>query len=172
MKNLKSILLLFVFLLTLSCSQDNKSDNKITQGAFPSVFIIKDTDIAIKKTIVSAGTNLNLGVKVGIQAGDVASVDLVGFYTKGSTVTKGYFKKNITNFPFDYSFNQTDIFNTFSNIKLPADIIVGNSMIITAEITLKNGNIIKIYNDNGTDAFGSGVKAAYPNYSLKYVVIN
>ena len=171
MKKIKFILTILSFMLVYSCSKDNKSDREITQGAIPKITKVAGSQTDISSTLISTNTPLNLAISIGVQTGFVASMDIVGYYKNAAgNVYKGYFKKGITTFPTVYNFSQTDIVNAFSNIVVPGDIVVGDVIDVSTEMTLNNGSIVRIFNNDGSLSIGSGIITAYPDSFQTYTV--
>lgn len=141
-----------------SCTDDGgKSKMDFEIGATPNIVKAPGTDSSINLVSVANGVKINLGVTVSIGQGDVASIDIVGFYKKTTTYEKAYLKKGITAFPTEFKFDQFDIMNAFTTVNTPSDFTLNSSLIVSAELTLKDGRVIKMYTDDGTPLFGADV---------------
>ena len=53
--------------------------------------------------------------------------------------------------------SQTDLINAFNSLNTPADFQLGNSLTVSTQLTLSDGRVIKIINDNGKDNYGGGI---------------
>lgn len=159
MKKIKIIFAIFALVLLMpSCTDDGgKSKVDFEIGATPNILKATSTDASINLLAVTNGTKVNLGVTVDIGRGDVASIDLVGFYKKSTTYEKAYLKKGITTFPTTFNFDQFAIMSAFKTASTPSDFTISSSLIISAEMTLKDGRVIKMYKDDGTPLFGQDV---------------
>lgn len=159
MKKAKLIIAsLFLVMFVASCEKDG-GDSVIsaTNGATPDIRKIATTDAFINLVAVNGNTPIDLGFTVDIGFGDVASADIKLFYFKGNDVYKGTYVTNITTFPATFNLSQDDIFDAFTELNGPADLGVGDALKITAELTLKNGTIVKILNDDGTPNYGADI---------------
>jgi hypothetical protein len=159
MKKIKLIFaILSVVVLMPSCTDDGgKSKVDFEIGATPNILKAAGTDPSINLLSVANGVKINLGVTVTVGQGDVVSIDLVGFYKKTTTYEKAYLLKGITTFPTTFKFDQFTIMNAFTTVNAPSDFTLNSSLIVTAEMTLKDGRIIKMYKDDGTPNFGADI---------------
>lgn len=157
MKNI-SLLLIAVGLMFASCTSDGGTSNEaLIEAAIPNITKISTTDQGLNVSALKAGQAINLGLNVNVAFGDVASMNLVGIYTKGSVVEKATLKSNLTTFPTVVNINQTDLYNAFTILNSASDVALTDNLVISADLTLKNGTVIKMYNDNGTVNYGSGI---------------
>lgn len=163
MKKIKLIFatLLLVFLIP-SCEKDGgNSKLEIQYGAVPNVQKIAGTDSSIDFDAVSKGENINLGFTVSVPIGEISSMDIVGFYTKvNGDFYKATLVSNVTTFPANFNISQTDLFNAFEELNSASDIELGDELTVTAQLKLKDGTIIKIINDDGTDNHSSYIGAS------------
>jgi hypothetical protein len=159
MKKIKLLLATFaIALLMPSCTDDGgKSKVDLAVGAVPNISKIATTDSFINLVKVAGGANINLGLTVSVAQGDVASMDIVGFYQRGTAVYKAIMKSNVTTFPATVNFTQNDIIAAFSQINSISDFKLGDKFIISANLTLKNGSVLKIFNDDGTSNHGADI---------------
>jgi hypothetical protein len=157
MKNI-SLLLITVGLMVASCTNDGGSSKEdLNEAAIPNITKIATTDQGLNVVALKAGQPINLGLNVGIGFGDVASMDLVGIYTKGTVVEKAILKPNLTTFPSIVNISQTDLYNAFNVLNSANDVGLKDNLIISADLTLKNGTVIKMYNASGSVNFGAGI---------------
>ncbi len=159
MKNIKLIFaLLAIVLLVPSCEDDGgKSKMDLEVGAAPNIVKATGTDASINLLAVANGVKINLGVTVTPGQGDIVSIDLVGFYKKTTTYEKAYLLKGITTFPTTFKFDQFTIMNAFTTVNAPSDFTLNSSLIVSAEMTLKDGRVLKMYADDGTPLFGADI---------------
>jgi hypothetical protein len=94
---------------------------------------------------------------VGVGYGNVASMDIVGIYTKGTVMEKAILKSNITTFPATVNINQTDLYNAFNILNSASDVGLKDNLVISADLKLKDGSVVKMYNTDGTTNYGSGI---------------
>jgi hypothetical protein len=159
MKKIKIILsTLAVFLLTLSCTNDGGSSNfNVLEGAAPNLKKISTTDQGLNLAALQKGEEIDIGLTLDIGSGEISSMDLIGYYTKNGVVSKGTLKTGITTFPSDVHINKSDLFNAFTVLNTASDVDILDQLIISAELTLKNGTILKMYSDTGKPLFGGDI---------------
>jgi hypothetical protein len=147
-------------LLKTSCENDG-GESQIgysSNGAVPNIQKASGSDSFIDLVSITSGSNINLVFTVDKAIGDINSMDVIGFYIKGDgTVFKATIAEDITTFPTNISINQTNLFSAFSELNTISDFEIGDQLKITAELTLKDGSIQKIINNDGTDNFSSNV---------------
>lgn len=160
MKNIKKIFaILTLLMLVLSCENDG-GDSKLDlkHGAVVDIQKQTNTDSFIDLTSVQNGNDFNLGITVDLAVGNISSMDLVGFYTKkDGTITKATLVPNIVTLPATISLKRKNIFDAFPNINNPQDFESGDKLIISADITLKDGSLVKLINDDGSNNFSSNI---------------
>ena len=159
MKKIKLIFaILAVVVLMPSCTDDGgKSKIDFETGAVPNILKATGTDDTMNLLAIANGTKINLGVTVAPGQGDIVSIDLVGFYKKSTTYEKAYFLKGITTFPTTFKLDQFTIMNAFATANSASDFTLTSSLIISAEMTLKDGRVLKMYNDDGTRLYGADI---------------
>lgn len=157
MKKIKLIFtLLAIILLVPSCTNDGGSSKlNLTEGGVPNIKKIASTDQGLNVVALRAGQNINLGLTVSVGRGDVASMDIVGIYTKGSVIEKATLKANITTFPATVNISQTDLYNAFTLLNSANDVALSDKLTISADLTLKNGTVIKMFTDKGVANYGA-----------------
>ena len=158
MKKIKSILLAFLIVtITLSCENDGgKSVRKFIIGATPNITKLSTSDQSINYIALQNDEDIDLGFTVAISNGNVASANVVGYYYSDSGVEKAVFASNITTFPSTFHLDQNDLYDAF-NINSAADIKITDKLIITTDLTLKDGRIVKMYTDDGVKNYGADV---------------
>jgi len=160
MKNIKKIFaILTLLMLALSCENDG-GDSKIDTkyGAVVDIQKQSNTDNFIDLLAVQAGGDFNIGFSVNLGIGEISSIDIVGFYIKANgTLDKATLFSNIVSLPKTFTLKHNDLYNAFDNVNTPADFESGDKLIISAEITLKNGTLLKIINDDASNNFSSNI---------------
>lgn len=153
--------------ISFSCENDGgTSVIDLSEGAVPNIKKIANTDKGINIVALKAGQNINIGLKVSVGTGDVESMNIIGVYTKGTVVEKATIKTNITGFPATVNISQIDLFNAFTILNSANDVDLTDKLIISADLKLKNGTIIKMFNDKGVANYGADVAN-----SLEYSVM-
>jgi hypothetical protein len=167
MKKVKFIIAsLFLIVFALSCEKDGGDSVVATEeSATPNIQKVDGTDGFIDLVAVNDGTPINIGFTVDKGFGNIVSADVVMFYFSGTNVYKAVFATDVTTFPTSFNFSQADIFAAFNEINDATDLAVGDVLKITAELTLADGRVIKILNDDGTANYGSDI-ANSPVYSV------
>ena len=156
------IVTLVVALLMPSCENDG-GDSKIktSKGALPNIQKISTTDAFIDLVAVQSGDAINLGFTVDLAIGDINSMDIMALYKKSDgTIYKAKLATGITTFPTTFNISQTDILNAFNELNSTGDFQIGDQLTITAELTLKDGRVQKIINDDGTNNFSPNIASS------------
>lgn len=156
---MKKFKLIFTFLaLSLamtSCENDGGESNlNLDAGAIPNVTKSATADAFIDLTAINNDEQIALSFTVDVAQGDVKSMDVIMFYKKSTAIYKAVLEANVTTFPKDYTISQTDIIDAFAEINSADDFAIGDKLIVTAELTLKNGTVIMIYKNDGTTNLG------------------
>ncbi|OYQ43194.1 hypothetical protein [Flavobacterium aurantiibacter] len=160
---MKKIQLFFLALstaLTLSGCETDGGDSKLNliEAAVPDITINDTSDEIINLVAVTNGGDINLSLTLDKGFGKVSSMDVVLFYYKSDgSVFRSVLQSGITEFPATVSITKNSIFDAFEQINVPADFEVGDELLITADLTLPNGTVIKMYNDDGSRNFGANV---------------
>lgn len=159
MKNIKLIFaLLAIVLLVPSCEDDGgKSKMDFGIGAVPNITKVPTLDGFIDLVKLNEGKTITIGSTINLAQGDVVSMDIVGFYKKGTAVYKATLKPNVTTFPTTLTFTQNDLITAFAELNSVSDFALGDQFTVTAILTLKDGSSIKIINDNGTANYGQDI---------------
>lgn len=157
---MKKISLLFIALglIFVSCSKDGgESKEDLNEGAIPNITKISTTDQGLNVVALNAGQGINLGLNIGIGFGNVASMDIVGIYSKGAVLEKAILKTNLATFPTTVNITQTDLYNAFNILNSASDVGLKDNLVISADLKMKDGTVVKMYNANGTPNYGSGI---------------
>ncbi|WP_162126321.1 hypothetical protein [Flavobacterium phycosphaerae] len=159
MKKLKLILAsLFLVVFVTSCDKDGGDSVIATDnGGAPNIKKVATADQSINLAALNNGDDINLSFTVDIARGDVASMDIVGIYKQGTTVQKAVLKAGVTTFPSTITLTKTDLFSAFDAIPTAGDITVSDKLIISADVTLKDGRVYKLFTDDGTPRFGADI---------------
>lgn len=160
MKKIQYILTILCLLIIFPCCENDGGNSKISteNGALPNIQKLKNTDAFIDILSIQSGGDFNLGFSVDLAIGKITSMDIVAFYTKvDGTLTKATIATNIVSLPATFTLNKDDLFDAFNNLNTADDISTGDKLTISAEITLKDGTVLKVINDNGTNNFSSNI---------------
>ncbi|MCI9843808.1 hypothetical protein [Flavobacterium pectinovorum] len=156
MKNIKILFtsLLFVF-IAVSCENDGgDSVLNLTEGTAPDIRKDATTDQGVNIIALQNGQDINLGLNLEIGTGNVASMDVVAFFTQSGVLKKAVLQTGITTFPAKLTYKKADLvkaFPTFTSFGL------NDKLLITTEITQKNGTVTKMYSDAGAPLFGADI---------------
>lgn len=144
--------------ISFSCENDGgTSVINFTEGAVPNIKKIANTDQGLNIVALKAGQNINIGLTVSVGTGDVVSMDIIGVYTKGTVVEKGILKANVTGFPATVNITQTDLYKAFNLLNSANDVDLTDKLVISADLTLKNGTVVKMFTDKGIANYGADV---------------
>ncbi|AWA28716.1 hypothetical protein HYN48_00665 [Flavobacterium magnum] len=176
MKKIKLILtLLAVTLLVPSCENDGGDSVIETQkGTVPDIQKVADSEQSINFIRINDGGDVNLNFSVGLGLGqeEFQSLDVVLFYLKGDgTVNRFVLDSGVTSLPKTYSLKLADIFAAFPDVNSVADITTQDQLLVSTDITLKDGTVIKMTNDDGTANYGQNIaNSAYYSVIQTYDV--
>ncbi len=160
MKKIKLILkVLAISLLIPSCENDG-GDSKLDLGigAVPDINKIATTDSFINLSAINENTTIDLGFTVDVGQGEVSSINVIAFYVKKSgEVYRAVVANNQTAFPATFNLNQNDLLDAFEELNSSSDFEIGDKLIVTADMVLKNGKIINILNDDASTNYGQDI---------------
>lgn len=144
-----------VSLAFLACENDG-GDSKLNLevGAIPNITKSETADAFIDLIAINNNEPISLSFTVDVAQGDVKSLDVIMFYKKPTAIYKAVLATNVTDFPKEYTISQSDIISAFAEINSADDFEIGDKLIITAELTLMNGKVIVIYNNDGSTNVG------------------
>lgn len=158
MKKISLLLIATFGIFISSCTKDGgESKVDLNEGAIPNITKISTTDQGLNVVALNSGLGINLGLNVGVGFGNVASMDIIGIYTKGAVVEKAILKTNLTTFPATVNITQTDLYNAFNILNSASDVGLTDNLVVSADLKLKDGRSVKMYNSNGTVNYGSGI---------------
>lgn len=159
MKKIKILFAIFAAAMLMpSCTNDGGTSTiDLKVGAVPNVTKNATTDSFINLISLSNGGSFNLGLTVAVPQGEVSSMDIVGFYTKGETVYRAIMKANVTTFPATLNFTTNDLIAAFTVLNSKSDFGLGDEFTVSAILTLKDGTIVNIINNDGTPNYGSDI---------------
>jgi len=158
MKNIKLIFAsLVAAAMVLSCNDDGGDSVRAVQyGAVPNIKKVEGTDAIIDLVEVQAGNDFALSFTVDRGFGDPASMDIVAFYIKtDGTAEKAILAANVTTFPTTINVTKATLVNAYESLAGDADFELGDQLKISADVTLKDGTVIKLLKD-GTGAQNYG----------------
>lgn len=160
MKKIQHIITILCLLFLLPCCENDGGDSKIStqKGALPNIQKLENSDSFIDLVAVQNNQEINLGFSVDLAIGKISSMDIIGLYIKSDgTIIKATLASNITSFPVSFNLNRNDLYDAFENLNSSEDFATGDQLIISADITLKDGTVLKIMNDDGTNNFSSNI---------------
>lgn len=180
MKNIKYILTILSVVFTMfSCERDDlATELNLTATAVPNITKLP-APIAqsISRAAIAAG-NVTFGIKVERGLGEVKSMDIIGFYTYGPTTARVttapvVLRSGITTYPQNFEFNQFDLITAFPYLTSISSFVTGDVLTITANLTMNDGRVVKMLNDDGTNNYSSEINTAVL-YKAKqiYSVVN
>lgn len=160
MKKIQHIITILCLLFLLPCCENDGGDSKIStqKGALPNIQKLTDSDSFIDLVAVQNNQEINLGFSVDLAIGKISSMNIIGLYIKSDgTIIKATLAENITTFPVTFNLSRNDLYDAFENLNTSEDFATGDQLIISADITLKDGTVLKIMNDDGTNNFSSNI---------------
>jgi hypothetical protein len=169
---MKKIKLIFASLLmaatVLSCDDDGgTSKNNVDQGGVPDIQKIETSDSFINLNNLLNGEDFSIGVTVDVGLGDVVSIDLIGFYIKANGDTeRTVLAQGITTFPSTFTFTNESLIAAFTSLNSDTDFELGDQLIITGNVTLGNGTVLKLLTDEGEQNFGTYLDPSQAPYSV------
>jgi hypothetical protein len=156
MKNIKLIFTSMLFLLlAFSCDDDGGTSNiGAVEGATPNIRKITTTDQGINIVALQNGGDINLGLTLGIATGDISSMDVVAFFTKSGVISKATLQTNVTTYPAQLKYTKADLIKAFPTF---ASFGLNDKLVISADVKLKDGTVLKMFSDNGQTYYGADV---------------
>lgn len=168
MKKIKLIFVsLFAVALMLSCDDDGGDSKIITEaGAVPDITKSETNDAILDLLKIQDGEDVTLGFSIEMAQGKISSLDIVSFYIKGDgTAEKVVLATNVTTFPTSMTLTKQQLIDKFTILTGDADFVLGDELIVSADLTLANGTIAKLHNDDGTQNYGQDI-ANSPIYTV------
>lgn len=156
MKNIKILFTSLLFtVIAISCDNDGgTSVINVTEGAIPDLRKESTTDQGINIIALQNNEDINLGLNLKIATGQVASMNVVGYFTQSGVVKKAVIQSNVSSFPAKLSYKTADLVKAFPTFK---SFGLNDKLIISADLTLTNGTVIKTFNDDGTPNYGADI---------------
>lgn len=156
MKNIKILFTSLLFtVIAVSCDNDGgTSVINVTEGAIPDLRKEPSTDQGINIIALQNNEDINLGLNLKVATGQVASMNVVGYYTQSGVVKKAVIQSNVSSFPAKLSYKTADLVKAFPTFK---SFGLNDKLIISADLTLTNGTVIKTFNDDGTPNYGADI---------------
>ena len=160
MKKIKYLATALILSLTMvtSCTDDGGTSNQnfITGGA-PNVQKTAGTEQSLNFDALSTGGSIKIGVTLSVARGDIASMNVVGYYYKGAAVEKGILTTGLTTFPTSVTYTEADLYKAFSFLTSPSDFSIADKLKISADITLKDGTVLSMFDDKGVPLYGADI---------------
>ncbi|GIZ07374.1 hypothetical protein [Flavobacterium sp. UMI-01] len=162
MKNIKALFKFILLSMLLIACENDGGDSKLAfdTGAVPNIQKTQTSDSFINLVELNNDQTIKLELNIDIALGAIEAMDIVGFYTDATTTYKAILKTDQTTFPFTLSLTAEDLINAFPNLSSRDDFKIGDKLIISANVKLKDGRIYKIYDDNGEPNFSQDVANA------------
>ncbi|PJJ10867.1 hypothetical protein CLU83_4342 [Flavobacterium sp. 1] len=160
MKKIKyiAVTLILALMMITSCTDDGGSSvTEFIEGAVPNVVKTPGTDASLNYAALKSGGSIKIGVTMSVARGDVASMNIVGYYTKGTVVEKAVLTTGVTTFPANVTYTEADLYKAFTILNTSNDFGITDNLVISADITLKNGTVINMFTDKGVKKFGADI---------------
>lgn len=168
MKKIKLIFVsLFAAAMMLSCDDDG-GDSKLNleSAAVPDITKSETNDAILDLLKIQDGEDITIGFSIEMAQGKISSLDIVSFYVKGDgSAEKVVLATNVTTFPTSMTLTKQQLIDKFTVLTGDADFELGDELIVSADLTLENGTIVKLRNDNGSQNYGQDI-ANSPLYSV------
>lgn len=149
---------MMIALIATSCNDDGGDSNLNTNpGATPNITKDATKDGFIDLIAIENAGEANIGFTIDKGHGDIASMDIILYYISGTSVNRTLLEANVSTFPKTYSLTQNDLIEAFDNLNSAADFKLADQVVVTADITLTNGTILKMYSDDFKRNFGTDV---------------
>ena len=167
MKKLKLIFIpIIAFTLLLSCEDDGgHSKLDLQVGGLPNIVKIETTDAFINLNELQNGNDIAISYTVSVGQGDVASMDVIGVYVKGTTSERVVLAPNVTTFPTTYTLTKDNLISAFNVLNSVDDFGLGDQLKISAIVTLTNGDVFELYDTTGKQNYGQDI-ANSPLYKV------
>jgi hypothetical protein len=159
MKKIKLIFTTMILaLIAVSCENDGGSSKlDLIEGAVPNIRKIATSDQGLNLVALQSGDDIDLGLTFDQAFGELSSLDVVAYYTKNGVTERAVLKTNVTTFPSTINFNQNDLINAFTALNTAADFGLTDRLLITADLTLKNGSLVRLYDEKGVALYGTDI---------------
>lgn len=160
MKKIKFLLLIAAIAgLSYSCEDDGgTSVVELDEGAVPNMAKSTTTEAFFDLVKIQNGENVNISFSADIAQGNPTSVDIVAIYTTSLTgdVYSATLFSNVT-LPQDFDLSIEDIVNAFPELNSVDDVLLADVIDITARLTMPNGSVLNILNDDGKLNTGTNI---------------
>jgi len=171
MKKFKIIFVsLFAIAITLSCNDDG-GDSKLNlkTSAVPNIQKLGGTDPILNLLEIQEGNDVTISFTASVGEGNVASLDVVGFFIKtDGSLEKVVLANDVNTLPVNITLSKSDLIDIYSSLNTDADFELGDQLIITADLTLEDGTVVKMLNDNGSRNYGTDISIS-PLYSVTQI---
>ena len=146
--------------MALSCDDDG-GDSKLTleTSAVPDIQKAEGSEAIINLLAIQEGEDISISFTADIGLGTVSSMDVVGYYfAADGTVEKVIIANDVTTFPTTVTLNKQQLIDTFTALNSDADFILGDQLVITADLTLTDGTLVNMLTDEGGRNFGTDIQ--------------
>lgn len=149
---------MIVVLSAISCENDGGTSKIVTsKGGVPNIQKIATTDQGLNVLALQNGEDVDMGVTIDIGIGEVKSMDIIGLYTKDGVTEKAILKSNVNTFPSEFHVGGGDLISAFASLSSASDFDILDKFEISADVTLKNGTVLKLYDNDGTTLYGADI---------------
>lgn len=161
MKKLKYIFIsLFALTMALSCDDDG-GDSKLNlkTSAVPDIQKVEGSQPIIDLLAIQEGEDVSISFTADIGMGTVSSMDVVGYYFAGDgSVEKVVLANDVTTFPTTITLSKQQLIDTFAVLNSDADFSLGDQLVITGDLTLKDGTVVTMLTDAGGRNYGTDIQ--------------
>lgn len=168
MKKIKYILLsLLALSLVVSCNDDG-GDSKLnlSTSSVPDIQKTEGSEAIINLLAIQEGEDISVSFTADVGLGTVSSMDIVGYYFAGEdSVEKVILANDVTTFPVSITLSKQQLIDTFAALNSDSDFVLGDQLVITADLTLTDGTIVNMLTEEGGRNFGTDIQNS-PLYSV------
>lgn len=160
MKKLKSIFLLMALIaVTASCEDDGgESSLSFREGGVPDIQKAEGSDAFINLLSIQEGGTATLSFTVDKGFGDIASMDVVGFYfTAEGGVERAVLAEDVTTFPSTITVTSQQLIDLFPGLNSADDFGLGDQLLVSADVTLENGDMYSLISPEGNANYGADI---------------
>ena len=168
MKKLKYIFLsLLALSLAVSCNDDGGDSRlNLASSAVPDIQKAEGSEAIINLLEIQEGNDISISFTADVAQGTISSMDVVGYYFKGDgSVEKAVLANDVTTFPSTVTLNKQQLIDSFEGLSGDADFVLGDQLVITADLTLNDGTVVSMLTEDGARNFGTDIMNS-PLYSV------
>jgi hypothetical protein len=174
MKRTKFILMSLLCLgVLISCDTDGgESELNLIEGAVANLQKVESAPAFINLSALNAGNDVQIAFSVEPQYGNIASLDVIGFYESGDEMYGPVtLESGISEFPTEVSLTDAEIIAAFSHLTSKEDFQLADALIISTRLYLEDGRVIDLLDETGERNYGSDIHtSAFYNAQISYPV--